>query len=119
LIAPGQSILPVTIDVVQEYNSTTLGPFSFQVFVLAAWTDTKIQGKSKSQGVDNRRVLEGRRSVDIVGKGSRKRPRSDDIVKTSQRMRNAKRAKKENHVSLPGPGDTSPRRLRGRVVAKK
>jgi hypothetical protein len=116
LIASGQSILPVTTDVVEEYNSTTLGPFSFQVFVLAAWTDTRIQGKSKSQGVDNRRVLQGRRSVDIVGKGSRKRPRSEEIVKTSQGMRNAKRAKKENYISLPEPGDISPRRLRGRVV---
>jgi len=75
------------MDVSEEYNSTTLGPFSFQVFVLAAWTDKRIQGKSKSKSVENCQVLEGRRAVDIVGKGSRKRPLSLEVSRTSQGTR--------------------------------
>jgi len=104
LITLAQNISPVTIDLVEEYNLTTLGLFSFHVFVLAAWTDKKLQGKSKSQAAENHQVLEGRRALDIVGKGSRKCPLLLEISRTSQEMRRAKKARKENLVS---PIDTS------------
>jgi hypothetical protein len=114
LISFEQNMSPVTIDVTAEYNSTTLGPFSFQVFVLAAWTDQKFQGKSKSQAIVNHRVLEGRRKVEIVGKGCRKRPLSSVVAGSSQEIRSSKRAKKENLVSSDHQQDNSHRTLRSR-----
>jgi hypothetical protein len=111
-----QDISPVAIDVAEEFNSTTLGPFSFQVFVLAAWTDKKLKGKSKTQAAENHRALEGRRAVDFVGKGCRKRPLSLEVSRTSQVMRNSKRARKENIITPELSIDTSSRKLRSRTL---
>jgi hypothetical protein len=116
LIIWAQSTRSVFTDVADEYNSTTLGPFSFQIFVLAAWTDKKLQGESKSQAAENHRVLQGRRALDIIGKGSRKRPLSLDISRTSQEMRKSKKARKENLVSREISVDTSHRKLRSRTI---
>jgi len=111
-----QGVSPVTIDVAEEYNSTTLGPFSFQVFVLAAWTDKKLKGKSKSQAIENHKVLEGRRATEIVGKGCRKRPLSSVVSKSSQEIRNSKKARRENLASSDLQNDNSHRRLRSRKL---
>lgn len=64
------------LDVSKVYNSTTLGPYSFQVFVAAAWTAKKLL-----KGVS---ISAGRRSVKVVEKARRKRPLASQIAKTAQ-----------------------------------
>ena len=114
-----QDISPVIIDVAEEYNLTTLGPFSFQVFVLAAWTDKKLKGNSKSQAIENHRVLEGRRAVEIVGNGCRKRPLCSVVSRSSQEVRKSKRARRENLAPSVLQDDTTHRKLRNRTIVKK
>jgi hypothetical protein len=75
---------------------TTLGPYSFQVFVLAGWTMKKMQGNNTGEALANGRVLQGRRKEIDVGTGKRKRPTVTEVVKTSQEELKAKRARKEN-----------------------
>jgi len=75
---------------------TTLGPFSFQVFVLACWTEKKLQGKKTGEASINERALQGHRKETDVGTGKRKRPTVAEVSKTSQDERKAKQAKKEN-----------------------
>ena len=82
----------VVIDVKEEFNLTTLGPFSFQAFVQAGWTETKL----KAQFEANRKSLMGRRGKLIVGKGSRKRPHALEVFRTSLKERQRKKAKREN-----------------------
>ena len=59
-----------------------LGPFSFQVFILAAWTDKKLQGQNQLSET-NQRVLKGRRAVIIVEKDCRKQPLALEVSQTS------------------------------------
>ncbi len=83
-------------DIKQEYHSTTFGPYSFQVFVQAAITKKRLDGKNKVEGEQNRKFLVGRCSEILVGHGCRKRPLAEDIAKRSGDGRESKRAKKEN-----------------------
>jgi hypothetical protein len=71
---------------------TTLGPFSFQLFVLAGWTMQKLQGKHNGEASVNEKVLQGRRKETGVGTGKRKRPTVTEVFKTSQEERKAKQA---------------------------
>ena len=80
------------MDVKEEYNSTTLGPFSFQAFVQASWTEAKLKLKSKFEA--NHKALVGRRRKLIVGKGCRKRPRALEVLQTSLKERLRKKAKR-------------------------
>ncbi len=64
------------LDVARVYNSTTLGPYSFQVFVAAAWTAKKVQ-----KGLS---ISAGRRSVTVVETSRRKRPLASQIARTAQ-----------------------------------
>jgi hypothetical protein len=83
-------------DVKDDCNLTTLGPYSFHVFVLAGWTMSKMQGKNGKDASMNEKILQGRRKETDVGTGKRKRPTAADVFKTSQEERKAKRARKEN-----------------------
>lgn len=58
------------------YNSTTLGLYSFQVFVAAAWTAKKVP-----KGLS---VSAARRPVTVVETARRKRPLASQIAKTAQ-----------------------------------
>jgi hypothetical protein len=84
------------MDVKDEWNRTTLGPYSFQVFVLASWTMKKVKGKNSKEADQNAQALQGRRKELDVGTGKRKRPLIAEVEKTSQENRKAKRAKKES-----------------------
>ena len=59
-------------DVKDIVNSTTLGPYSFQAFVAAAWTSTKVET-----------LPAGRRALESVGNSHRKRPLASEIAKTN------------------------------------
>jgi hypothetical protein len=63
-----------------------LGPFSFQVFVLAGWTETKLQGGFEV----NQKAMVGRRAKSTVGKGCRKRPLALEVRR--QKRKKARRA---------------------------
>jgi glutaredoxin-related protein len=86
------------------------------VFVLAAWTEKKLKGYSKSQAIENHRVLEGRRAVEIFGKGCRKRPLCSVVSRLSQEIHHSKRARRENLVSSVLQDDNSHRKLRNRTI---
>ena len=73
-------------DVSEVKNMTTLGPYSFRVFVDCAWTKLHM-GKEKN--------ATGRRPVKQVGHGRRKRPMAEEVEKTG------KKVKKATHVGAP------------------
>ena len=58
-------------------NSTTLGPYSFQIFVALAWTAKKV--------ANGQSISAGRRTVTVVGTARRKRPLAAEIAKTAQK----------------------------------
>jgi len=89
-----QELVPIVKDLSEEYNNTTLGPYSFQVFVQAAVT------KNKFEVLQNQKTLAGHRPAFIVGHGCRKRPLSDEIAKRSGDERKGKRARKENLLAV-------------------
>jgi hypothetical protein len=66
--------------------------------------------------MENHQVLEGRRAVEIVGKGCRKRPLSLVVSKSSQEVRKFKRARKENFDASSLQNNLSPRRLRSGAI---
>ena len=57
-------------DVLAQYNLTTLGPYSFQVFVAAGYTAKHVT-----------KVSAGRRPIELDGNSHRKRPLAADIAK--------------------------------------
>ncbi|KAJ3554371.1 hypothetical protein NP233_g12435 [Leucocoprinus birnbaumii] len=76
-----ESISCVGIDAKSEHNKTTLGPYSFQVFVSALWTDVKVK-----------KIPTGRRATEYSdGQSVRKRPLADEIRKTGPRVPNKRR----------------------------
>ncbi|KAJ7877069.1 hypothetical protein B0H14DRAFT_3130263 [Mycena olivaceomarginata] len=66
----------VIVDVKDEVNNTTLGLYSFRVFVDCVWSAQKIALEPGPLLVGRRKVLTSNQSV-------RKRPRADKIAKTS------------------------------------
>ena len=89
-------------DVKDIVNSTTLGPYSFQAFVAAAWTSTKVET-----------LPAGRRALESVGNSHRKRPLASDIAKTNsggprKKVKNILKSENENTIGL----DTKTRSLR-------
>ncbi|KAJ7631609.1 hypothetical protein DFH06DRAFT_1337586 [Mycena polygramma] len=64
----------VITDVKAEVNDTTLGLYSFRIFVDCVWSTQKIPDES---------ILRGRRPLQTVGQSNRKRPRAEDIGKTA------------------------------------
>ncbi|KAJ3573001.1 hypothetical protein NP233_g2714 [Leucocoprinus birnbaumii] len=69
-------------DIMKIHNSTTVGPYSFQVFVSAlSWTATKV----KSIGIPV-----GRRPREKVNRGVRKRPLKSDISKTAPKPKRSR-----------------------------
>jgi len=60
-------------DVIHELNKTTLGPYSFHVFVSASWTVLHtVNG-----------LPQGWRPLEVVGKSHMKRPKVADMKKKS------------------------------------
>ena len=70
------------VDVLAEYNLTTLGPYSFQVFVAAGFTAKHITSLSV-----------GRRPLEVDGKSHRKRPYAQEVAKTEGPSAKRKRGK--------------------------
>jgi hypothetical protein len=95
-----QSITACNRDVKDDFNLTTLGPYSFQVFVLAGWTMTKMQGKNGTDASTNARMLQGRRKEMNIGTGKCKRPTATDVFKTSQRSERPKGQGKRISVAV-------------------
>lgn len=97
----------VQVDVSQVYNSTTLGLYSFRVFVDAIWSLAKVTN-----------IPMGRRPLEIIGKSHRKRPLADDIKKTAVRISKKPKVNmlvgKENSV----PPEIEIRKLRNGKVRK-
>ena len=58
-----------------------MGPFSFQAFVQAGWTETKLQSHFEA----NHKVFLGRRRKLIVGKGCRKRPLALEVLQRQRK----------------------------------
>jgi hypothetical protein len=85
-------------DVIHEHNKTTLGPYSFAVFVAAAWTEKHIAGS----------VPKGHRPKNNVGNSHWKRPTAAAIKeqarKAAKKTKIAAKKGKENIV--PGSDDT-------------
>lgn len=63
-------------DVREDYNLTTLGPYSFHVFVASAWTAKHVS-----------KVPQGRRPKLVAGRSHRKRPLAEDISKKDGSIR--------------------------------
>lgn len=81
-------------DVKDVVNSTTLGPYSFQAFVAAAWTSAKINT-----------LPPGQHALQSVGKSHRKCPLACDITKTNsggqrKKIKNILKGDKENTINL-------------------
>jgi hypothetical protein len=60
-------------DVIHELNKTTLGPYSFHVFVSASWTVLYIVSG----------LPWGQRHLEVVGESHMKCPRAADMKKES------------------------------------
>lgn len=84
-----QSLMKVEQDVKDKLNKTTLGPYSFQLFVQASWTMAKI---SKSA---THKIPRGRRPLITTEHGRLKRPLAADIRRTGRESK-AKRPRTTN-----------------------
>lgn len=69
-------------DIKDLPNNTTLGPYSFRLFVSAIWSVKTMEGTSKQDAATNCQALEGRRAETLVNGQVRKRPLAADIAKT-------------------------------------
>ena len=68
-------------DVSDVVNNTTLGPYSFRVFVDCGWTEKRMkQSKAAPQ-------LIGRRPIQQVSHGKRKRPLLETIARTNKKSK--------------------------------
>ena len=65
-------------DVKELCNITTLGPYSFRIFVDCSYTEKYMQAGPKPKG---------RRAVEVVGHGVRKRPTMAAIRRTATHVR--------------------------------
>lgn len=83
-------------DVREEVNKTTLGLYSFRIFVDCAWSKQKV---AKSGGLPL-----GARPVLKVGSSNRKRPCAGDIAKTAapKKRRVVVEEKENNEVQARG-----------------
>lgn len=85
----------MTTDVADAANDTTLGPYSFRVFVDCAWT--KLHAKTLT--------VVGRRKEEPIGGGKRKRPKTADW-KVGKRARTATKVR-EDRGEVPDEPVTS------------
>jgi hypothetical protein len=69
-------------DVKDILSSTTLGPYSFDAFIQGAWTVKKVTTAPK-----------GRRPLENVSTGHRKRPLAAEIAKTAHEPSGRKKRK--------------------------
>ncbi|KDR70587.1 hypothetical protein GALMADRAFT_214364 [Galerina marginata CBS 339.88] len=92
---PSLNVMPMDYDVRNIFNVTTLGPYSFSVFIQAAWTEKKVGG-SKPKGC---------RPLEIVGASHRKRP----LVSNIKNKEPAK--KKQRNILANGPENCEPSEL--------
>ncbi|KDR73757.1 hypothetical protein GALMADRAFT_212561 [Galerina marginata CBS 339.88] len=97
---PSLNVMPMDHDVRNIFNATTLGPYSFSVFIQAAWTEKKVGG-SKPKGC---------RPLEIVGASHRKRP----LVSNIKNKEPAK--KKRRNILANGPENCEPSELNTRTM---
>lgn len=79
-------------DVIHDVNKTTLGPYSFHVFVSAAWTELHTGGM----------MPKGRRPLQLAGKSHFKRPLAAKLKKVGVReQRKRKQTHRNDENSIP------------------
>jgi hypothetical protein len=79
-------------DVIHDVNRTTLGPYSFHVFVSAAWTELHTGGM----------MPKGRRPLQLAGKSHFKRPLAVELKKVGVReQRKRKQMHRTDENTIP------------------
>lgn len=96
------------VDFTKCVNDSTLGPYSFKVFVDAAWTQ---------EHLDTANVFVGRRPTIHIGSANLKRPRKQNIPNGQSRMTQKKQlvhmtlgheVKDENEKEVEGHSEVGP-----------
>ncbi|KAF8954277.1 hypothetical protein BDZ97DRAFT_2081817 [Flammula alnicola] len=105
---PIQSVSVMDHDVRNIFSSTTLGPYSFSVFIQGAWTEKKVGDE----------VPKGRRPLQAISSSRRKRPRASDFKTSGEPAKKKPKNILANNTENIEPVELNTRTMRsGRKLA--